>query len=75
MHKNYNSRLHILDMHLERGETSVSTDIKTNSSFLFGFYDGDAAYFIFMLRNHSCNKLPEADSPVKHTANKSVRKE
>ena len=25
MHKNYNSCLHILDMHVERGETSVFT--------------------------------------------------
>ena len=25
MHKNYNSCLHILDMHIERGETSVFT--------------------------------------------------
>ena len=32
MHKNYNSCLHILDMHVERGETSVFTK-KTNSSF------------------------------------------
>ena len=34
MHKNYNCGLHILDMHVERGETSVFT-LKTNSSIDF----------------------------------------
>ena len=37
MHKNYNSCLHILDMHVERGETSVFT-LKTNSSFNWDGY-------------------------------------
>ena len=34
MHNNYNSCLHILDMHVEKGETSVFTE-KTNSSYLY----------------------------------------
>ena len=35
MHKNYNSCLHILDIHVERGETSVSTQKINSSSPLF----------------------------------------
>ena len=46
MHKNYNSCLHILDMHLERGETSVFTK-KTNSSFSVAFVTNMVLYILY----------------------------
>ena len=46
MHKNYNSCLHILDMHLERGERSVFKK-KTNSSFSVAFVTNMVLYILY----------------------------